>query len=135
MYVERVERNKINQIDVVLCMSKELKEIILSYPLCCRMVKKVSYREYHRHCDEDPEPPEISDQAYKAGSFIKCLLCWAWRAIEAIHEGAESFMISLLEDANLLANHARRITVQPQDIQLAQHIRGDKDWSYLGYKD
>ena len=41
------------------------------------MVKEVSYREFHKQRDEDPEPPEISDQAYEAGSFIKCLLCWA----------------------------------------------------------
>ena len=72
-----------------------------------------------KHHDDDPEPPRISNKAYKAGSFIKCPLRWTQGAIEAIHEGAESYMISLLEDANLLAIHARRITVQPRDIQLA----------------
>ena len=88
-----------------------------------------------KHHDDDLEPPEISDRAYKAGSFIKCPLCWTQGAIEAIHEGAKSDMISLLEDANLLAIHAKRFTVQPWDIQLARCIRGEKDWSYLGYKD
>ena len=83
------------------------------------MVKEVSYREFHRHHGDDPQPPEISKRAYKAGSFIKCPLHWARGAIDAIHEGAELYMISLLEDANLLAIHARRITVQPRDIQLA----------------
>ena len=85
-----------------------------------------------KHHDDNPEPPEISDRAYKAGSFIKCPLCWTQGAIEAIHEGAKSDMISLLEDANLLAIHAKRFTVQPRDIQLARRIRGEKDWSYLG---
>ena len=99
------------------------------------MVKEVLYREFHKHRDEDPEPPAISDRAYAAGSYIKCPLHWAQGAIEALHEGVESYMISLLEDANLLAIHARRVTVQPRDIQLARRIRGDKDWSYLGYKD
>ena len=88
-----------------------------------------------KHHDDDPEPPRISNKAYKAGSFIKCPLCWTRGAIEAIREGAESYMISLLEDANLLAIHARRITVQPRDIQLARRIRGEQDWSYLGYDD
>ena len=88
-----------------------------------------------KHHDDDPEPPRISNKAYKAGSFIKCPLRWTQGAIEAIHEGAESYMISLLEDANLLAIHARRITVQPRDIQLARRIRGEQDWSYLGYDD
>ena len=99
------------------------------------MVREVSYREFMKHHDDDPEPPRISNKAYKAGSFIKCPLHWTQGAIEAIHEGAESYMISLLEDANLLAIHARRITVQPRDIQLAWHIRGEQDWSYLGYDD
>ena len=35
-------------------------------------------------------------------------------------------MVGLLEDANLLAIHARRITLQPRDIQLAQRIRGNQ---------
>ena len=99
------------------------------------MVREVSYREFQRHHGGDPEPPAISYQAYKVGSFIKCPLCWTQGAIEAIHEGVESYMISLLEDANLLAIPARRITVQPWDIQLARHIRGEHDWSYLGYDD
>ena len=99
------------------------------------MVREVSYREFQKHHNIDPEPPAISHKAYKAGSFIKCPLCWTQGAIEAIHEGAESYMISLLEDAHLLAIHARRITVQPQDIQLARRIRGEHDWSYLGYDD
>ena len=99
------------------------------------MVREVSYREFQKHHNIDPEPPAISYKAYKAASFIKCPLRWTRGAIEAIHEGAESYMISLLEDANLLAIHARRITVQPRDIQLARRIRGEHDWSYLGYDD
>ena len=88
------------------------------------MVREVSYREFMKHHDDDPEPPRISDKAYKAGSFIKCPLRWTQGAIKAIHEGAELYMISLLEDANLLAIHAKRFTVQPRDIQLARRIRG-----------
>ena len=88
------------------------------------MVREVSYREFQKHHDINPEPPAISYKAYKVGSFIKCPLHWTRGAIEAIHEGAESYMISVLEDANLLVIHARRITVQPQDIKLARHIRG-----------
>ena len=99
------------------------------------MVREVSYREFQKHHDDNPEPPVIIDRAYKAGSFIKCPLCWTKGAIEAIHEGAESYMISLLEDANFLAIHARRITLQPQDIQLTWRIGVEKDWSYLGYND
>ena len=39
----------------------------------------------------------------------------------------------MMEDANLLAIHAKRYTIQPRDIRLAHCIRGDKDWDKLGY--
>ena len=64
------------------------------------MVREVSYREFQKHHGSDPEPLAISYRAYKVGSFIKCPLRWTQGAIEAIHEEAESYMISLLEDAN-----------------------------------
>ena len=135
MCVETVE---INKIDVVLYMSKESKErhrYSNFYHCVAEWLREVSYREFQKHHNIDPVPPAISYKAYKAGSFIKCPLRWTQGAIEAMHEGAESYMISLLEDANLLAIHARRITVQPWDIQLVRRIRGEQDWSYLGYDD
>ena len=42
-------------------------------------------------------------------------------------------MVGLLEDANLLAIHARRITLQPRDIQLARRIRGEPTWFQKDY--
>ena len=45
-------------------------------------------------------------------------------AIAALQEAAENF-IGLFEDVNLLAVHARRVTVMPPDIRLALRIRGD----------
>ena len=54
-------------------------------------------------------------------------------AVDALHEASEDYLVTLLEDANLLAIHARRVTLQPRDIQLAQRIWGDKDWDVLEY--
>ena len=54
-------------------------------------------------------------------------------ALEALHEALEAYMIDLLEDANLLAIHARWITLQPRDIQLAQKIRGEINWDKYVY--
>ena len=34
--------------------------------------------------------------------------------------------MGLFEDVNLLAVHAKRVTVMPRDIQLALRIRGDQ---------
>jgi histone H3 len=42
----------------------------------------------------------------------------------ALQEAAEAFIIGLMEDTNLCAIHARRITITPKDMQLARRIRG-----------
>ena len=52
------------------------------------------------------------------GSIIICL-----------QEAAEAFLVSLLEDANLCAIHAKRVTIMPKDIQLARHIQGEHLWT------
>ena len=47
-------------------------------------------------------------------------------ALLALQEAAEAYLIALLEDSNLLAIHAKRVTIMPKDIQLAQRIRGER---------
>ena len=42
-------------------------------------------------------------------------------------------MVTLMEDANLLAIHVRRTTLQPRNIQLARRIREDQDWDITDY--
>ena len=92
------------------------------------MVKHISIREWRRyHKKHIINPEELSDKA-KQECFVPR---WTEGAIDALHEGAEDYLITLLEDANLLAIHARRITIQPRDIQLARRICGDKDWDKL----
>ena len=46
-------------------------------------------------------------------------------AIMAIQEACEAYLISLFEDTNLCALHARRVTIMPKDIHLARRIRGE----------
>ena len=46
-------------------------------------------------------------------------------AIVALQEAAENFIVGLFEDVNLLAVHAKRVTVMPRDIRLALRICGD----------
>lgn len=47
-------------------------------------------------------------------------------ALESLQEVTEHYVTKLLENANLNAIHATRVTVQPKDIKLAQRIRGEK---------
>ena len=47
-------------------------------------------------------------------------------AVEALQEAAEYYITNLFDDANLCALHAKRITLQPKDMQLAMRIRGER---------
>ena len=47
-------------------------------------------------------------------------------AVEALQEAAEAYLVSLFEDTNLCAIHAKRVTIMPKDITLARRIRGEK---------
>ena len=47
-------------------------------------------------------------------------------ALAALQEAAENYLIGLFEDVNLLAVHAKRVTVMPCDIRLVLCIRGDQ---------
>ena len=47
-------------------------------------------------------------------------------AIMAIQEATEAYLVSLFDDVNLCAIHARRVTIMPRDIQLARRIRGER---------
>ncbi|CAH1760361.1 3052_t:CDS:2, partial [Entrophospora sp. SA101] len=44
-------------------------------------------------------------------------------AIGALQEAAEAYLVALFEDTNLAAIHAKRVTIQPKDIQLARRLR------------
>ena len=47
-------------------------------------------------------------------------------AIIALQEATEAYLVSLFEDTNLCAIHAKRVTIMPKDMQLARRIRGDR---------
>lgn len=51
---------------------------------------------------------------------------WTTTAMMAIQEAAEAYAVSLYEDANLCAIHAKRVTIMPKDIQLARRLRGER---------
>ena len=53
-------------------------------------------------------------------------VCFQSTALAALQEAAENFLIGLFEDINLLAVHAKRVTVMPCDIHLALRIWGDQ---------
>ena len=87
-------------------------------------------REWRRRKEEKEINPTKLTRAEGEKAFSPR---WAKGAMDALHEASESYLVVMMEDANLLAIYAKRYTIQPRDIQLARRIRGDKDWDKLGY--
>ena len=48
--------------------------------------------------------------------------------VMALQEATEAYLVRLFDDANLCAIHAKRVTIQPKDIQLAMRIWGERMW-------
>ena len=49
------------------------------------------------------------------------------KAIEALQEASETYLVGLFEDTLLCAIHAKRVTIFPRDMQLARRIRGERN--------
>ena len=95
-----------------------------------RLIKHISMREWRRRKRET-----VMDLIQLTNLEGEKAFCphWAKGAMDALHEASESYLVGMMEDANLLTIHAKRYTIQPRDIQLAHCIHGDKDWDKLGY--
>jgi histone H3 len=47
-------------------------------------------------------------------------------ALLAIQEASEAYLTGLFDDTNLCAIHAKRMTIQVNDMQLARRLRGER---------
>jgi histone H3/H4 len=47
-------------------------------------------------------------------------------AVKALQVACEAYIVGIFEDTNLLAIHAKRVTIFPKDMQLARRIRGER---------
>ncbi|KAK2703522.1 hypothetical protein QYM36_018051 [Artemia franciscana] len=47
-------------------------------------------------------------------------------SVMALQEASEAYLAGLFEDTNLWAIHAKRVTIMPKDIQLAQRTCGER---------
>jgi histone H3 len=63
---------------------------------------------------------EVAEAKFKTG------LRFASTALDAIQEATEAYVVNLLEDANLCALHANRVTAMPKDLMLAKRLRGER---------
>ena len=49
---------------------------------------------------------------------------WQVRALLALQQAAESYLVAYLCDTNLLAIHAKHSTIMPKDMILVRRMRG-----------
>ena len=52
------------------------------------------------------------------------------QALLALQEATEAYVVGVFEDTNLCAIHAKRMTIQKKDMDLARRIRGDRNIDY-----
>ena len=76
-----------------------------------KLIKEIS--QDYRICPGGPGTPSVQVRFQST-------------ALAALQEAAENYLVGLFEDVNLLAVHAKRVTVMPRDIRLALRIRGDQ---------
>ena len=84
-------------------------------------------RKYQRSTDLLLSRAAFARVVRETAQQFKFDLRWQPLAVEALQEAAEAVLVRLFEDANLCAIHARRVTVQPRDMQLAKRIHG-RSW-------
>ena len=112
---------------------KQVEQCKLVSNISYRLVKEITYCEWHRRRVHKADAPDYMEEELAAGEKNVCPTRWTKGAIKALHEGTEAYMTRLMEDANLLAIHAYRYTLQPRDIQLARRIRGEVNWDVRDY--
>ena len=108
----------------------EIHGCTYNFTVFFRLIKHISICEWRRWTGEKEIDPTQLTKAEGDKAFCPH---WAKGAVDTLYEASESYLVGMMEDANLLAIHAKRYTIQPRDIQLVRHIHGDKDWDKLGY--
>ena len=92
-----------------------LREIRKYQKSTALLIRRLPFQRLVREvCQGIPEAPPDWD------------LRWSGEAMSAIQEAAEAYIVSIFEDSNLCAIHAKRVTIMPKDMQLARRLRGEK---------
>ncbi|KAJ3669001.1 hypothetical protein LUZ60_010951 [Juncus effusus] len=71
-----------------------------------------------------PRAPFIRLVKELTGYFSIEVNRWTPEAIQCIQEAAEYFVVQVMNEANLCAIHAKRVTLMKKDIELARRIGG-----------
>ena len=90
-----------------ICRYQQSTECLIRRTPFNKLIKKI-FQEY-RVCPDGPGTPSVQVRFQST-------------ALAALQEAAENLLVGLFEDVNLLAVHAKRVTVMPCDIRLALRL-------------
>ena len=102
--------------------TRSLREISYYQKRVKLLIRKLPFQRLVREIMGDHEVVHVTGLRIQANAVL------------ALQEAAEAFIIGLFEDSNLCAIHAKRVTLMPKDMQLAQKIRGEHDKYSGAYK-
>ena len=94
-----------------ICRYQQSTESLICRTPFNKLIKEILHE--YQICPQGPGTPSVQ-------------VCFQSTALAALQEAAQNFLIGLFEDVNLLAVHAKRVTVMPRDIRLVLRIRGDQ---------
>jgi len=80
-------------------------------------------RQYQKHGDLLLRKAPFIRLVREIAQGIKRDSRWTSTALQALQEAAENHLVDVLQDANLCVIHAKRVTIKPEDIQLALRLR------------
>jgi histone H3 len=87
------------------------------------LLRKLPFQRLVRDIMKDPD---TFDGVRLSHDFDSVSLRIQSAALMALQEAAEAYLVSVFEDTNLCAIHAKRVTIMPKDMQLARRIRGER---------
>ena len=102
--------------------TRSLREIAYYQKRVKLLIPKLRFQRLFREIITDPQIVHRVDLRVQANAIL------------AAQEASEAFLLGLYEDSNLCAIHAKRVTLMPKDIHLAQRIRGERDKYAGAYK-
>ncbi|KAJ3893693.1 histone-fold-containing protein, partial [Lentinula edodes] len=79
------------------------------------LIRKLPFQRLVREIAQDFKVCMLTDLRFQSS------------AVMALQEAAEAYLVSLFEDTNLAAIHAKRVTIQPKDLALARRLRGERN--------
>ena len=112
-WMKKRQRDPRNQNELRRCCPgfQALREICFYQKSTCFLISMWGFQRFVRRV--------CMDEVHRGGEFR-----WQAKALFALQQAAESYLVTYLCDTNLLAIHAKRTTIMAKDMVLVGRMRG-----------